>query len=111
MAIRDQNELRNFLEPFELDRTEMEAVIDSAIFRQGRCFGMYYGPLRTTLSFAQFDKLLKELNVSMQIGSRWEPDVICPDAYPASDRCVYRANYFCNITAFGGTAKDCPQPP
>jgi hypothetical protein len=112
MAIGNQNELRNFLQHFALDANELNIVVNEAIFRDEKCLGMNYGPLRTTLSLAQFDKLLKELSVSMLIGGRSSADEVCPNAYPspAKDDCVSKDNHFCNITAFGKTSKDCPQP-
>lgn len=94
-----------------MDAEELNVVIDDAIFRNQKCVGLNYGPLRTTLSLAQFDKLLKELGVSMLIGGRSGADVVCPNAYPSSNDCVYKDNCFCNITAFGKTTKDCPEPP
>jgi hypothetical protein len=113
VAIRNQTELRIFLQHFELDAKELSIVVDEAIFLNGKCLGLNYGPLRTTLSLAQFDKLLKELSVSMLIGGKSSSDEVCPNAYPnpAHNDCVYKDNYFCNITAFGKTTKDCPEPP
>ena len=113
MAIRNQTELRNFLQHFELDANELNIVVSEAVFQDGKCLGLNYGSLRTTLSLAQFDKLLKELSVSMLIGGRSSADEVCPNAYPspALNDCLYKDNCFCNITAFGKTTKDCPEPP
>jgi hypothetical protein len=69
MPIGNQTDLRNFLQHFELDANELNRVVEEAIFENGRCLGLNYGPLRTTLSFAQFDRFLKELKVSLLIGA------------------------------------------
>jgi hypothetical protein len=127
MPIQTEQELYQFLEPFELPEDELRAVVSSARFESGRCMGLNYGPLKRSLTIAQFDRLLTQLNVWMRmpIGERparvsnpanparqiAEPDEVCPNAYPGADDCYYRDNHFCNISGYGKTAKDCPQPP
>jgi hypothetical protein len=112
MAIRDQGELYNFLLPYLFGAPELEQVVASAVFRDGRCLGLNYGPLKRTLSFGQFEILLKELNVSILIGARRDGDQVCPDSYPTGNTskpwCKPQDNSFCNITGLGGTLGDCP---
>jgi hypothetical protein len=112
MAIQNQTQLRSFLQPFQLDATDLESVVDNAQFRDGKCMGMDYGPLKRTLTFAQFEHLLNELKVSILIGNRKDGDQVCPDSYPTGNPkkpwCKQQDNSFCNITGLGGTLEDCP---
>jgi hypothetical protein len=86
--------------------------VDSAQFENGKCQGLNYGPLKSTLSFAQFENLMKELKVSFLIGDRNTGDQVCRDSYPTGKVkkpwCVCKDDHFCNITGLGGTLADCP---
>jgi hypothetical protein len=102
MPIRTPGDLEILLRDWrvELTQREQQVVIGGSLFRGGKCVGMKYGPLKSKLTFAQFETLLIELGVRLPVGAR-NGDDVRPHEYPTGDivrPCVPDDDSFCNVT-------------